>query len=314
MNLVPNRWYAILDSREVPSGSPSAFRRMGRDLVFWRNAAGEVRAADDRCPHRGAAMSIGTVSEGCLTCPFHGFRFDDDGACTHIPAHPDRSISPKMRLATMPVREAHGLVWAWSGPEAPDAGPIPFFDFEGYTWTGSQFTAQWPVHYSRAIENQLDWAHLGFVHHNTIGRLAPVEVDVGTEVDGDRIRSWLRNGNDGQIDFIGPNIWNLDISQRNRGFLAFAPIDDETMIYYSRLYQNLVTAPILDGLFGRVNRWVNQAVLAQDERIVSTQLPRISSLSNGEIYVRSDQPIIAYLRWREGLRGERPVSARAAAS
>lgn len=303
MNLVPNRWYAILDPREVPRDRPVAFRRLGRDLVFWRDAAGRVRAADDRCPHRGAAMSIGTVSGGSLVCPFHGFEFAEDGVCTRIPAHPNHAISRKMRLTTLPVREAHEFVWAWSGPAEPDEGPVPFFDFDGFSWTGSQFKAEWPVHYSRAVENQLDWAHLSFVHRTSIGRFASVEVDVCTEVEGDRIRSWLAGERGAEITFMGPNLWNLAFSNRNRGFLVFAPIDDERMVYYNRLYQNMVTAWGLDWAFGQVNRLVNRFILSQDERVVSTQTPRISTLSNGEVYVKSDQPIVAYLRWREALRG-----------
>lgn len=314
MNVVPDRWYAILDPREVPRSRPVAFRRLGRDLVFWRDGSGRIRAADDRCPHRAAALSIGAVADGCLTCPFHGFRFAPDGACTHVPAHPDLAITPKLRLATLPVREAHDLLWAWSGPGEPDDGPIDFFDLEGFTWAGSQFVSEWPVHYSRAVENQLDWAHLSFVHRRTIGRFASVEVDVCTEVRGDRIRSWLTGAPQTDIEVIGPNLWSLRMSSRSRAVLAFAPIDDGRMIYYSRLYQDRVTAPGLAGLIGLVNRWANRVVLAEDQRVVTTQVPRISSLSNGEIYVKSDQPIIAYLKWREGLRRDQvaddPVAAK----
>jgi phenylpropionate dioxygenase-like ring-hydroxylating dioxygenase large terminal subunit len=37
-----------------------------------------VGALLDRCPHRGVALSLGTITDGCLACPFHGWRFGAD--------------------------------------------------------------------------------------------------------------------------------------------------------------------------------------------------------------------------------------------
>jgi phenylpropionate dioxygenase-like ring-hydroxylating dioxygenase large terminal subunit len=51
-NLIPNMWYAILDSSEVPMGKPVGFKRLGVELVFWRDSAGKVAVMHDRCPHR----------------------------------------------------------------------------------------------------------------------------------------------------------------------------------------------------------------------------------------------------------------------
>ena len=102
MKLVANRWYAVLASDEVPADQPVPFRRLGADLVFWRSPAG-VHAAVDRCPHRQAKLSIGRLVDGCLECPFHGWRFAADGSCTRVPAHPTRarsgprSVGPRFR-------------------------------------------------------------------------------------------------------------------------------------------------------------------------------------------------------------------------
>jgi nitrite reductase/ring-hydroxylating ferredoxin subunit/uncharacterized membrane protein len=37
---------------------------------------GVVSALADRCSHRGGPLSDGDVDDGCLTCPWHGSRFD----------------------------------------------------------------------------------------------------------------------------------------------------------------------------------------------------------------------------------------------
>lgn len=39
----------------------------------------------DSCPHRSASLSLGDVVEDCITCPFHGFRFDPTGGCSLVP-------------------------------------------------------------------------------------------------------------------------------------------------------------------------------------------------------------------------------------
>ncbi|MCB9670011.1 MAG: aromatic ring-hydroxylating dioxygenase subunit alpha [Alphaproteobacteria bacterium] len=307
-DIVPDRWYAILESTEVPANAPVARRRLGRDLVLWRDGQGTLHAADDRCPHRGAALSAGTVEDGCVTCPFHAFRFAGDGRCTSVPAHPDQPISRQLHLRTLAVREAHGLVWAWTGAGEPTGEPL-FFGLDGFTDAGSRFDVEWPVHYTRVVENQLDWAHLHFVHHTTIGRFVPAEVDVQLEVTGDRIDSWIE-GQSGRISVLCPNLWMLEMSAHTRAVLAFAPIDDGRTRIYSRTYQDRVRVPGADAVLGLLNRLANRVVLRQDERVVCTQRPLHGGLHQGEVYVRSDRPIAAFHRWRDTLRHRDAAAAK----
>ncbi len=301
MQLVRDAWYAVLSSREL-GDRPIARRRLGLDLVFWRAGAGRVGVAEDRCPHRRVALSAGRVSGGCVECPFHGFTFDADGACRSIPAHPDRRVPRAMRLHALEAREAHGLVWIWTGPApAPDA-PIPFFAFDGASCAGSELAVPVDTHYTVGVENQLDFAHLAFVHRTTIGRfVAPGEVSVELEHEGDRLRAW-RTGASGAVELLGPNIWRLDLG-RSWQFLAFAPVDEGRMVYYVRSYQRAVTLPGLDWLYGRLGRVSTRFILQQDIRVVET-IPRgetrLSGL--GEVLVPSDAAIIAYRRWREARR------------
>ena len=44
-------------------------------------------AIDDTCPHRGGPLSEGDVTDGVVTCPLHGARFDlETGAVLSLPA------------------------------------------------------------------------------------------------------------------------------------------------------------------------------------------------------------------------------------
>lgn len=297
MNPVRNRWYALVSSPQL-AGRPLAVQRFGRSLVFWRDASGRAAGAIDECPHRRAKLSGGRVVDGDIECPFHGFRFDVAGSCTKIPAHPERPIPKAMSLESLEVREEHDLIWVWTGPDDAPVDPVPFFDFDG-TWEGSEFEVPVKVHYSRAVENQLDFAHLPFVHHNTIGRSLPPEMDIVTETEGDRIVAYRRGQRErGFLEFLGPNVWRLKTGPVWQ-FLAFVPIDDEHMLYYVRSYQNLVRVPGLRWLVGAIGRLSSRPIVAQDTAVVESQPRGETFLRDGEILVPSDGPIIAYRRWRE---------------
>lgn len=114
----PDYWYAILDGRELRRGKVLAARRLGVDLAVWRDEQGGVHATRDRCPHRGAALSLGRVRGGCIECPFHGFRFDGAGRCVEAPcmgAEAPRHLDTKAYA----LREAHGFIWMWWGEAYP---------------------------------------------------------------------------------------------------------------------------------------------------------------------------------------------------
>jgi phenylpropionate dioxygenase-like ring-hydroxylating dioxygenase large terminal subunit len=300
VHLARNAWYVVLAAAEIPRGRAVAFRRLDQDLVFWRDAAGTVAAALDVCPHRRAKLSPGRVVGGQLECPFHGFRFDGTGACTAIPAHPDRPIPRAMRLTEVPVREAHGFVWVWTGPDPAPADPPPFFDFTGWSYAGSDFVEPVATHYTRAVENQLDYPHLPFVHANTIGRFAQGAMDIVTEVEGDRIRARREQDAVG-LEVLAPNIWRLRTGPQWQ-FLAFVPVDATSMLYYVRNYQRLVTLPGPAHVLGWVNAFFNGVVLRQDTPPVESQPVEETRLRMGEVLIPADGPIIAYRKWREARR------------
>ena len=122
--MIRNQWYVVLESNEVRT-RPIGITRLGENLVFWRDQAGVVSAAVDRCPHRGVALSVGKVLDGQLQCPFHGFEFDASGKCTLIPANGRNGVIPNaLQLNTYPTYEAHGLIWLWWGTPAPKPAGI----------------------------------------------------------------------------------------------------------------------------------------------------------------------------------------------
>ena len=66
-----DQWHALCASAVI-GVEPVGLTRLGERLVLWRDGAGAVHAMEDRCPHRGAALSRGRVTGDCIACGYHG--------------------------------------------------------------------------------------------------------------------------------------------------------------------------------------------------------------------------------------------------
>jgi phenylpropionate dioxygenase-like ring-hydroxylating dioxygenase large terminal subunit len=319
--MIPNQWYAVLESKEVPAGKLVGVTRMGEKLVFWRDAQGQVSCLRDLCPHRGVALSRGKIVEHTLECPFHAFRFDSSGACTLVPANGRNGPTPRqIKAFSYPTYEQDGFIFIWWGEAERAVRPPQYFDDLGESLDFATARDPWKIHYSRAIENQLDVAHVPFVHANTIGRGGATLVDgpVTQWLDENRFRVYTFNRQDDgsrarrpdeiqppeggfHLEFIFPNLWQNHISEQVRVTVAFAPVDEENTILYLRFYQGLLQVPGLRRVVTWLSLPLNVYIAHQDRRIVETQLPKASSLRMGEKLIQADRPIIEYRRRRQEL-------------
>ena len=82
-------------------------------IVIWR-------AFVDECPHRKVPLSEGRIeNDGTLFCSYHGWRFDGDGSCTHVPqVTSDEKMdvilsNPKSSCNAFPTKVINGLLFVW---------------------------------------------------------------------------------------------------------------------------------------------------------------------------------------------------------
>ena len=118
--MIINNWYVAADANEL-NDKPMKVRMLGVDLVLFRDSDGNIACLSSTCCHRGGALSRGTVKDGCLSCPYHGWQYDGAGQCTTIPADRDGVKIPKRaRVDSYPTTERYGLIFAFLGdlPEA----------------------------------------------------------------------------------------------------------------------------------------------------------------------------------------------------
>lgn len=327
--IVPNQWYAVLEADRVGE-QPEGIRRLGENLVLWRDGDGRLGCSLDRCPHRGSKLSLGQVRDGDLECPYHGFRFDSSGGCTLIPANgPDSKVPAGLRLRTRPVVEAHGLIWVWWGAPRSEYPEIPWFpQSEDDERHAASRSGLWKFHYSRAIENSLDAHHFPFVHGSLNPNGGTFVAPFSAEEDAEGVinveAGLKRRASDPDEDALMfrmrmkfPNVIHVDLTDHLHLIQIATPIDDERTWMYVRYYQGYVRLPVVGSLVTKAlltGDWFIAQEM-QDIPIFKTQQPKVPGMDVEYSMIRADRGIILYLRKRDALiaaAGEPPTELRAA--
>src|SRR5215212_2412388 len=102
----PGDWTPVAQEAELAEGQPRKVEVDGVPVLLVRDG-GEIRALADRCSHRGGPLSDGEISDGCVTCPWHGSRFRlADGSVERGPAaYPQPALDVRVSGGTVEVRD-----------------------------------------------------------------------------------------------------------------------------------------------------------------------------------------------------------------
>ena len=172
-------WYAVARSVDV-GGAPVAARLLNTNVVLYRAGDGAVVAAPDRCPHREAPLSKGTIDGGRLVCSYHGWTFGDGGRCVRVPSAADHvPPPPRAHLATFGCAERYGLVWVSLGStpaDGPDGIPVIVHEHDPAFRRINTPVDVWQTSATRMTDNFLDITHFPFVHVGTFGRAQDTRV------------------------------------------------------------------------------------------------------------------------------------------
>ncbi|WP_438028528.1 Rieske 2Fe-2S domain-containing protein [Sorangium sp. So ce233] len=154
-------WYTACATSQLAK-EPRGVRVLDQDLVVFRDGAGQARALLDRCCHRGVRLSLGSVTKGNIACRYHGWCFDGEGRCVHIPSlTKDRRIPEKVGVPSFPCEERDGYVWVFLGEGAPP--PLEGIPrFASRRWM--QGAMDMRCDYLKMIENNVDVCHPYFAH------------------------------------------------------------------------------------------------------------------------------------------------------
>ena len=176
-------WYPAMLAKKV-GNKPVKIKMLGEELCLFRDGAGQVAALWDVCPHRGGSLSAGDCHyNGTVSCAYHGWTFDGQGACVAVLSEgPLSGIPGKVKARVYPTRELKGMVFVWMDeePPAPIEEDVPEEFFERDSLVMYRETT-WPVNWRVALENSMD-AHVFYVHRDSINMLmrGPQDPDART--------------------------------------------------------------------------------------------------------------------------------------
>lgn len=161
-----NCWWVAGLSEEITDEFLSR-RILDMQILFYRTAAGEVVALEDRCPHRSLPLSCGKRKGDNVACGYHGFEFQPSGQCVKVPSQPTPGT---LSVRSYPVREIPPFVWIYTGDLArlDDTPPPPQQDWmsdPAYNCQTAYITIE--GNYMLLKENVLDLTHFGYVHADT---------------------------------------------------------------------------------------------------------------------------------------------------
>ena len=234
----PRGWFAVASSDQLETGEVRPIRYYGRELVLFRATSGEARVFDAYCPHLGAHIGHGgTVQEDDLVCPFHGWRFGADGACSGMPY--GKRIPANAKAKAWPVRETASC---WLPYGARRCAGVEMPDWDDARWTPS-LSRTWTIagHTQEVCENTADFGHFRFIHETHLMRATAEPVlegpsfTVAMESDPEALVPELRLQDPilaGHGFCFGPGLTAADLTVKESGLEAMqrlyvTPVDEE---------------------------------------------------------------------------------------
>ena len=172
-----HQWHPVMLS-DALKADPKSVQVLGEKVVVFRTTKG-IHAFKDLCIHRGVPLSLGSVVDDEIVCPYHGWTYNACGACTRIPALPkNQAIPSKAKVTAYYCTEAYGLVWVSLTKPEQD---IPLIGDEKLNDPALARVLMGPYDVEaagpRVIENFLDVSHLMFVHEGLLGDTQYAEIN-----------------------------------------------------------------------------------------------------------------------------------------
>ena len=165
-----NIWYFALPAAALRTGHMRSKVILGEPVLFGRDIEGRVFALRDVCPHRAMPLSYGSFNGKEVECCYHGWRFNPEGLCTHIPSLTGHEgvAAEKIQVRNYKLHEAQGCIWIFMPDpkiKLSKAPPVPRLPDCGETSIPLLTEIlSFPCYVDHAVVGLMDPAHGPFVH------------------------------------------------------------------------------------------------------------------------------------------------------
>ncbi|MFE6685646.1 Rieske 2Fe-2S domain-containing protein [Streptomyces sp. NPDC057743] len=168
-NGLRNQWHPVAPSASLAPGAMRKITALGEPWLLFRRADGAPALLADRCPHRGAPLSLGKHLGDRVACWYHGVEVETDGTVSSVPGLPGCALEGKKLVPSLPVREVAGAILAYFGDDQhPEPVPLTLPEpLDDPDIEPILCYAEWNAPWRYVMENLLDPMHGAFLHRES---------------------------------------------------------------------------------------------------------------------------------------------------
>uniref|UniRef100_M8AXE7 Chlorophyllide a oxygenase, chloroplastic n=1 Tax=Aegilops tauschii TaxID=37682 RepID=M8AXE7_AEGTA len=160
-----NFWYPVAFSSDLKDDTMVPIDCFEEQWVIFRGKDKRPGCVQNTCAHRACPLDLGSVNEGRITCPYHGWEYSTDGKCEKMPSTKMLNV----RIRALPCFEQEGMVWIWPGDDTPTPTIPSLLPPSGFT-IHAEIVMELPVEHGLLLDNLLDLAHAPFTHTSTFAK------------------------------------------------------------------------------------------------------------------------------------------------
>jgi len=327
-NELKKYWYLVCPSKEL-STEIKKFKIFNIDIILYRDSSGNAVALEDRCCHRNVNLSLGYKKGDNLVCGYHGWEYNCEGSCVHIPSQlDDAKIPPKAQIKKFPIIDFNNWIWIYAGnPEDADkTKPLNIDQMKSWPFTYGEHIFQADL--ESTAESLIDPYHIAFTHKNSIGSFLgqiedkPADFNIEFVEDG-IIGNYKRanRGNTGEKIYFGnqeyhvtnfrfyfPNFALLHVNFKEKSLVIlehFMPVDNDTV--------SMTQITLWKNIFPKFPWFAKKFMKRKSDKIVKEDIVFLTSqkriydnpdIDSNEVSVKGDEVSLSFRKfWRRKING-----------
>ena len=285
-------WYVVAQSEQLKNNAVLGRTVLDEWLAIFRDKTGKPVALRDCCLHRNSRLSAGSVQNGQLQCPYHGWKYNGAGKAL-VPAEGETTCAKSVRQAQQyNTQEQDGYIYVRLARSDTQPFSMPHYQSPG--WSTVRVINRFQSSVTNCAENFIDIPHTASVHPGIFRQTKQQQLQMTVVRQQGEVSATYRNETTNlgwyrrflnpkgreirHIDrFYMPNITHVeyDISPTRRCFITSQSVPEtetSTLVYTDVTFNygiwNLLARPFV--------HWTAQRIIQQDQVALQLQQQTIS--------------------------------------
>jgi len=311
-------WYVVALSEQLTAKTVLSRTVLDEWLVIFRDREDNPVALQDRCLHRNSRLSAGTLQDGQIQCPYHGWQYDAQGTVVNVPAEgPTGCPQIARRAVSYATREKDGYVYVRLSDTVPEVSPFAMPYYKASGWKTVRVINRFQNTVTNCAENFIDIPHTASVHPGIFRKAQQQQLKMKVDRYEGTVTAtysqettnlgwfgWFLNPHKKEIkhidQFFMPNVTRVeyDMGPTRRCFITSQSVpetEDSTLVYTDVTFNyglwNKLARPFV--------RWTAQKIIEQD--VVALKLQQETIAKYGERF--SHTPVDTIHVFVESVRG-----------